>query len=425
VLGTTTLITSEADPRDPSFFPEATTADVILGLRYDLVGVRQWRGLEAMKVRGAAPLSGLHGMALSFEGTVIYPRLEARVAAASSGSRVGELARPDMADDLLEVRGELEGRAAFSLAELDSLLGGGLTRGTSTLVVGSLGTGKTTLALHFALAGAQASESTLFLGFRESRRQLLLKSEPFSLGAQLRTALAPGGNLTLQRWAPVELNPDIVADQLLATLDERKTRRLVVDSVAELERAVYPEGSRGRVENYLAALVEALRMRGITALFTKEIHQVVAPELDCAENPISVMAENVLLLRKGEYEGGLHHVLSVIKMRFSAHDASTVREFTIAVPDGIRVLAPQESGRTVLGDSAKQEGERGSGTVPGTRAAEPHSGRGRRVSTRTRAKAAAPPKIRRRTYREWGRYGRARHPWAHTRRGAERAGALW
>ncbi len=156
VLGTTTLITTEADPLDPSFFPEATTADVILGLRYDLVGVRQWRGLEAMKVRGAAPLSGLHGMALSFEGTVIYPRLEARVAAASSGSRVGELARPDMADDLLEARGELEGRAAFGLAELDSLLGGGLTRGTSTLVVGSLGTGKTTLALHFALAGAQA-----------------------------------------------------------------------------------------------------------------------------------------------------------------------------------------------------------------------------------------------------------------------------
>src|SRR5260370_42398837 len=104
-----------------------------------------------------------------------------------------------MADDLLEARGELEGRAAFGLAELDTLLGGGLTRGTSTLVVGSLGTGKTTLALHFALAGAQAGESTLFLGFRESRRQLLLKSEPFVLGGHLPPARALGGLLTLPR----------------------------------------------------------------------------------------------------------------------------------------------------------------------------------------------------------------------------------
>src|SRR5260370_39884053 len=70
-------------------------------------------------------------------------------------------------------------------------------------------------------------------------------------------------------------------------------------------------------------------------------------------------------------------------MRFSAHDASTVGEFTIAVPDGIRVLAPQESGRAVLGDIAKQEGERGSGAGPGTRGGEPHGGHGRRESTRT------------------------------------------
>ena len=190
------------------------------------------------------------------------------------------------------------------------------------------------------------------------------------------------------------------------------------------ERAVYPEGSQGRVENYLATLIEALRMRGITALFTKEIHQVVAPELDFADNPISVMAENVLLLRKVEYEGGLHHVLSVIKMRFSAHDASTVREFTIDVPDGIRVLAP----RRVAGRSSVMSRSR-KGSVALARC-QAHEGAsctaaaGDAKARGRRAKAAAPPRIRRRTYREWGRYGCARRPWAHTRRGAKRAGAL-
>ena len=364
VLGTTTIITSEADPRDPQFFPEATTADVILGLRYDLIGVRQWRGVEVMKVRGGAPLSGLHGLALSYDGAVIFPRLEARVAAVTQGSRVGELARPDTADDLLEERGELGGSASFGLPELDSLLGGGLTRGTSTLVVGSLGAGKTQLALQFAVAGAKAGEQTLFLGFRESRRQILLKLDPFTFARDIRKELGPGGHLTLQRWAPVELNPDIVADHLLQTLENLGVKRLVVDSIAELERCVAADGGPERAANYLAAIVEATRLRGVTALFTREIRQVVAPELDFADNPISVMAENVLLLRKIEYEGSLHRVLSVIKMRFSAHDVSSVREFTITAPQGLQVLAPADSDAATLEGIAREQGERGPGTLP-------------------------------------------------------------
>lgn len=343
VLGATTLITSEADPRDPNFFPEATTGDLILGLRYTLHGARQYRGIEAIKVRGAAPLSGLHGLTLSSDGAIIFPRLEARVAAASRGNRSGHLSMSDQADDVLQQTGELDGRAPFALPELDKLLGGGLTRGTSTLVVGSLGTGKTTLALHFALAGAQAGEQGLFLSFRESHRQLLLKTEPFALGERLRTALEPGGHLTMMRWAPVEINPDILADQLFTTLDQLGARRLIVDSAAELERAVREDGSAGRVDNYLAALVEALRMRGITALFTKEIPQTNAPELDFAANPISVMAENVLLLRRMERNGGLRRILSVVKMRFSEHDAGTQREFMLTPPRGFRLLPPSKS----------------------------------------------------------------------------------
>ena len=386
VLGTTTIITSEADPRDPQFFPEATTADVILGLRYQLDGVRQWRGIEVMKVRGGAPLSGMHGLALSYDGAVVYPRLEARVAAITQGSRVGELARPDMADDILERRGELEGQATFDLPELDALLGGGLTRGTSTLVVGSLGTGKTQLALQFAVAGAKAGEPTLYLGFRESRRQILLKLEPFVFARDIRKELDSKGHLTLQRWAPIELNPDIVADYLIQTVESLGIKRLVVDSIAELERCVLADGGPQRAANYLGAIVEAMRLRGVTALFTREIRQVVAPELDFAENPISVMAENVLLLRKIEYEGNLHRVLSVIKMRFSAHDVSTLREFTITAPHGLQVLAPEQSDAATMEGIAREQGERGPGTMPSggrSRTAGSPSTRGSSAATST------------------------------------------
>lgn len=361
VLGTTTVITSEADPRDPAFFPEATTGDIILGLHYDLVGVRQWRGIEAIKVRGGAPLSGVHGLALGSDGATIYPRIESRVAAAAHGTRVGELAQSDTADDILQARGALDGRAQFDIPDLDNLLGGGISRGTSTLVVGSLGTGKTLLALHFAISGARAGEPTLFLSFRESQRQLLLKAQPFAMEADLRKALARDGMLTLMRWSPVELNPDILAEQLLNTLDETNSRRLVVDSAAELERAVSDGGDTRRIDNYLAALVEALRMRGVTALFTREIPQTSAPELNFATNPISVMAENVLLLRQIERENRLARLLSVIKMRFSAHDASTVREFVVSPPYGIHLLplsSSKNGSHTRKGAGVPDVGER-------------------------------------------------------------------
>lgn len=72
-LGVTTLVTSEMDPRDPAFFPEATTADVILGLQFMLLGVRQDRGIEVIKVRGAAALPGLHALVLDSDGVTVYP----------------------------------------------------------------------------------------------------------------------------------------------------------------------------------------------------------------------------------------------------------------------------------------------------------------------------------------------------------------
>lgn len=327
---TTTLITCEADLHDPSFYPEGTTADAIIGLHARRDDVRQRRGLEVVKVRGAAPLPGLHSLTLGPEGGVVYPRLEARVTRAAW--------RED-ADDAGGAGDGPEGRARFDLPEFDALLGGGLTRGTPTLVVGSPGTGKTLLALHFVLAGARAGEPALFLGFHETRAQLMRKADAFALGPELRAALAPGGALTLLRRPPVELDPDVLADELLAALDRTGARRLVVDSVAAVERAVAEAGDARRVPNYLAALVEALQERAVTTLLIKESPTLAAAALDLPADLISVVAANVVWLQQVADRGRLRRVLSVPKMRYSAHD-DALRAFTIAAPAGIRVLAP-------------------------------------------------------------------------------------
>jgi circadian clock protein KaiC len=343
--GTTTLITTEADPHDPKLFPEMTTGDVLIGLYFKSMGMNTFRNLEVIKVRGRAPLIGRHSFRLTDNGVDIFPRLE---------TLVGAKFREDWSTDANDT--QLTQRADFGLAELDAQLGGGLTRGTSTLLAGSLGVGKTLMALHFALNGVKQGEPTLFLGFRETGAQLILKANDFALGAQLRAALTTKGGLTLQRWEPVELDPDQVSMKLLATIDQLGIRRVIIDSIFELERAV-SESSRGdeRISNYLAALLAVLRERGVTLLAIKETPKSITSQLDFSVDALSILAENVLFMQHIAYSGMLHNVLSVLKMRFSSHDYM-LREFQIVSPGGLRVLTPDESGQEVMRGLIEQQG---------------------------------------------------------------------
>ncbi|MBV8083447.1 MAG: AAA family ATPase, partial [Chloroflexi bacterium] len=151
LVGSTLVVTSELPPRDVTFLPEATTADVIVGLHFELVGVRQQRWLEAIKVRNRAPLPGLHSFTIGDDGATVCPRLEASYDLATRAAGA-----PDPA--------ALHERAGFGLPEQDALLQGGVNRNTSTLLTGSQGTGKTLLSLHFTLAGVGLGEPVLFEG---------------------------------------------------------------------------------------------------------------------------------------------------------------------------------------------------------------------------------------------------------------------
>jgi circadian clock protein KaiC len=356
--GTTTLITSEAEPRDTAIFPEATTADVLIGMHYRLDDVRARRAIEAIKVRGASMLPGLHGLSLGAAGVTVYPRLEARVLSAAPRDAAEETEPP------AAVRAVGE-RARLDLPELDGLLGGGLTRASPTLVYGSPGTGKTLLGLHFALAGVRAGEPAVFLGFHETRRELEEKADAFTLGPELRRALAPGGGITLLRQPPVERDADVLADELLAALDRTGARRLVVDSLGAVERAIEETSHVRRTANYLGALVEALDTRGVTTLFIQESAALASPTLALTADLASLIAANVLWLQQVTYRERLRRVLSVPKMRFSAHDV-TLREFSIAAPAGIRVLAPFESEPDLLAGMVRSQADPDvTGTAPG------------------------------------------------------------
>lgn len=346
-LGSMTLITSETDPRDPTFYPESTTADVIIGLYYQLRGVRHFRGVEVIKARAAAPLPGLHALTLGADGASIYPQLEERVAADVMGNDAQtQGAAAGVAHSLPSSPRQ---RARFDVPELDEMLRGGIPVGTCTLLAGSLGTGKTLLAAYYALAGIRAGERVVFLGFRESLDQLIQATEAFNIGAELARAMQPGGGLTFVETPPIKLNADILADRLLTELDATGAHRLIIDSIAEVEQAILRSIDPGRLEDYLAALLSAVRSRGVTALFTRETDKALTSQLDFSADALSILSENVILLQQLPIEGALHRIASVLKLRFSDYD-SALREFRITAPRGLEVLPLSGPMSTALAD---------------------------------------------------------------------------
>jgi circadian clock protein KaiC len=312
LLGAVLVVVVEGDPREPWLYPELATGDILLGLYHERTRVSHRRYLEVFKRRGAAHLPGLHAFTITLDGIACYPQLEAIV--------------PD-ADPPFDPAA----RAAFHLADLDAMLGGGLTEQTTTVVAGNPGTGKTLLGLQFLTAGVARGEPGLLFGFRETPAQLVAKAAMYGIDV---AGAVERGLLRIVVQPPVALDADILAAQLRDALDAGGIRRLVVDSVAELEVAVGPE----RVRDYLAAVLALLRARGVTALLTRETAAFFnePPGFLLIDEPASILAENVLLLRQLQYRGELRRVLAIIRMRFSDHDR-TLREFSIT-RQGLTIL---------------------------------------------------------------------------------------
>jgi circadian clock protein KaiC len=132
---------------------------VILAIRRDRENDRQRRLLEVLKTRGSTHVEGTHPFVIDATGLVVFPRFDSTIATTQPAWR------PE--------------RAAFGVAELDTLSGSGLHVGTTTLVAASSGVGKTTLGLHFIGEGARSGEPVLFCGFMESLAQLRERARMF------------------------------------------------------------------------------------------------------------------------------------------------------------------------------------------------------------------------------------------------------
>jgi len=207
------------------------------------------------------------------------------------------------------------------------MLSGGFLEGSTTLVVGTTGSGKTTLALQFALEGLKRGEPTLYVNFQENPAQLRRAIE--NLGGNLDSAHENGFGLLYA--SPVELQIDSIVVEIFDAIKQRAVRRLVIDAVGDLAAAA---SDPQRLHDYLYSLIQHFTARGITTMLTLESGEGFTGMSLPMDQRFSYMSDNLIHLG-WKAEGPEHRTLRIVKTRGSGHDGET-RHFDIAA-EGVRI----------------------------------------------------------------------------------------
>lgn len=257
------------------------------------------RRIRVAKLRGSRFREGFHDYTIETGGVRVYPRLVA-------------------AEHLARLN---EGSVSSGIGELDKLTGGGLTFGSSTLLIGPAGAGKSSIALRYATESAARGEHAVFYSFDETVQSLVLRSA--SLGADPRPHLE-AGRLRMQQIDPAELSPGEFSYRVRADVDERHARVIVIDSLNGLLNAMPGE-------DYLAIqmheLLTFLSHRGVVVLLVLSQAGVLGASMHSPVD-LSYLADNMLLFRYFEAAGTVRKALSIVKKRASDHE-DTIRELRL------------------------------------------------------------------------------------------------
>lgn len=292
-LGVTTVLTSETpDSEKVSVYGvEEFIADTILHLHREQGRTQQRRLIDIVKVRGHSYHPSRLKFSITEDGIDAIPHIDTELAYTAT-------------DEMI----------SLGIPTLDDLLDGGVYRGSSTLVAGPTGTGKSSLGWHFLTAGLAADEPSLYVSFEESEEELF---RDFSSFGQDLKAARKQKTLHVMAQAVPSYALDRHLTEIMATVRDEDIKRCVIDSLSAL-RIAYPEDE---FLDFVQRLDRLLKDAGVTAVYT---NQTTGPLIGPASTSAYEMAgkvNNIILLRFAEVQSELRPILNIVKARGTTHSA--------------------------------------------------------------------------------------------------------
>ena len=309
-LAASSFWVGEYDADDSSEAPEFAVADAIIALGTRRVSERETRILQIRKLRGSAFSAGEHAYRITPAGLDVFPRLAD--ALQSSDYALGTT------------------RQSTGVNALDTLLADGYWPGSTTLVCGPSGVGKTLIGLHFIFQGAKAGQPGVIATLQENRTQLGRIVEGFGWSLD-----QPGVHLMAR--SPVDVYIDEWVYELLDLIKKTGAKRVLIDSLADLYFTI---GDPVRFREWMYSLTQRLVRMGVSLFTTLEVPELFEVHR-VSEHGMSHLSDNVLLLQYIRRDSRIERALTVLKTRASRHEPE-VRSFEIS-KEGI-VLGPALAG---------------------------------------------------------------------------------
>lgn len=330
----TTFLIGEYQPTEAEHDPVFTVADGLLWLQQSLDRNSMVRKVQVKKMRGQAPVPGLHTFRITSSGIDVFPRV---IVGASD-----------------RTRRESRKRLLLDIDELDEMLGGGIPEGYSVLVAGPSGSGKSVLATQFLMAGVRHDEPGVLAVF-EKRPNEYSQTPP---GGRAFGKMVRDGQVGVIHSRPLDLSIDETLYEIVEHVRRLKARRVVVDSLSGFELALAPT-FREDFRESLYRMVAVLTGMGVTILMTAELEDSYT-DLRFSPHGTAFLTDVIVMQRYIELRGCLQRVMSVVKVRGSAH-SKEIRTFEITnagvvvggpLPqyDGLLTGHPAESSRPEAGE---------------------------------------------------------------------------
>jgi circadian clock protein KaiC len=296
----TTFLVGEYRTEESEQNPVFTVADGLLWLAQSLDRNSMVRKIQVMKMRGQAPIPGLHTFRITDDGIQVFPRV---IVGAD------EKTLPAVAGSKRSARARL----SIGIKGLDDMLGGGIPIGHSVLVAGPSGSGKSVLSSEFISEGALHDEPGIIAVFEKRPSEY----SQGGVGSRRFDRLIREGKVGILQTRPLDLSIDEMLNEVVDAIHRLKARRLVIDSLSGFELALAPT-FREDFRESLYRMVTVLTGMGITMMMTAEVEDSYT-HLRFSQHGTAFLTDAIIMQRYMVLKGQLQRIMAVVKVRGSAH----------------------------------------------------------------------------------------------------------